>query len=110
VRVTNRRIIASSATALALGLAVLTGCSSEGADTDCGIDQCTVTFDRSVDGQASVLGVDAKLVNAEDDKVTIEVAGEQLTLTTGQAGTEVGGLNVTLESVTDNEVVVKIGR
>lgn len=103
-------MIARSVAALALGLAVLTGCSSEGADTNCGIDQCTVTFDRGVDAQASVLGVDAKLVNAEDDKVTLEVAGEQLTLTVGQQGTEVGGLNVTLESVTDSQVVVKIGR
>jgi hypothetical protein len=103
-------MIARSVAALALGLAVLTGCSSEGADTNCGIDQCTVTFDRGVDAQASVLGVDAKLVNAEDDKVTIEVAGEQLTLTVGQQGTEVAGLNVKLESVTDSQVVVQIGR
>ena len=105
------RLTARVAIGLALAAAVLTGCSSEGADTNCGLDQCTVTFDRGVDGaQASVLGVDAKLVGADGDKVTLEVAGEQLTLTTGQQGTEVGGLNVTVESVTDSNVVVKIAR
>lgn len=106
----TKRLTARVAIGLALAAAVLTGCSSEGADTDCGLDQCTVTFDRGVDAQASVLGVDAKLVNAEGDKVTVEVAGEQVTLTVGQGGTEVGGLNVTVESVTDSNVVVKIAR
>ena len=36
---------------LALGVALLAGCSSEGASTDCGLDQCTVTFDRGVEGK-----------------------------------------------------------
>lgn len=107
---TNRLTAARVAGGLALGLVLLAGCSSEGASTDCGLDQCTITFDRSVDGQASVLGVDAKLVSAEDDKVTLEIAGEQVSLTTGQQGTEVGGLKVTLESVTDSDVVVKVSR
>lgn len=107
---TNRLTAARVATGLALGLFLLTGCSSEGADTNCGLDQCTVTFDRGVDAQANVLGVEAKLISAEGDQVVVEVAGEQLTLTTGQQGTEVGGLNVTLESVTDANVVVKIAR
>lgn len=106
----NRLIAARFATGLALGLALLSGCSSEGADTDCGIDQCTVTFDRGVEASASVLGVDAKLVGADGDKVTVEVAGEEVSLTVGQQGTEVGGLNVTAESVTDSQVVVKIAR
>jgi hypothetical protein len=95
---------------LALGVALLAGCSSEGASTDCGIDQCTVTFDRGVEANASILGVDAKLIKAEGEQVTVEVAGEQLTLTVGQQATEVGGMAVTLQSITDTQVVMKIGK
>jgi hypothetical protein len=107
------RLSRRAATALAaavLGLAALAGCSSEGADTDCSLDACTVTFDRGVDASANILGVEAKLVNAEDDKVTLEVAGEQVSLTTGQAATEVAGMAVTLESVDDKTAVVQIAR
>lgn len=97
--------------ATTLGLTVLTACGGgEGSETNCGLDQCTVTFDRGVEANASVLGVEAKLINAEDDRVTVEVAGEQLTLTTGQAATDVGGLKVTLQSVTDTHVVIKIAK
>ncbi|RIV37883.1 hypothetical protein [Micromonospora radicis] len=95
---------------LALGAALLTGCSSEGASTSCGLDACTVTFDRGVQASANIFGVEARLVGAEDDRVTIEVAGEQLTLTTGQQAADVGGLAVTLDSVTDSEVKVRISR
>lgn len=97
-------------TGLVIGLAALTGCESEGAKTDCSLDSCTVTFDRSAEGRASVLGVEAKLVGVEGDQVTVEVAGEQVTLTTGQAAADVGDFEVTLQNVTDSEVVVKIGR
>ncbi|RKR91566.1 hypothetical protein BDK92_5966 [Micromonospora pisi] len=107
---TNVRRIAGLAAGLALGAALLAGCSSDGADTDCGIDQCTVTFKQGVEANASIFGVNARLVKAEGEQVTIEVAGEQLTLTTGQQATEVGGMAVTLQSVTDTEVVVRIGR
>jgi hypothetical protein len=95
---------------LALGAALLAGCSSEGASTDCGLDACTVTFDRGVNASANILGVEAKLIGAQDDQVTVEVAGEQLTLTTGQQATEVGGFAVTLDSVTDAQVKVRIAR
>jgi hypothetical protein len=104
-----RRATAAAA-GLAIGLAVLAGCSSEGASTDCGVDACTVTFQRGVDAKASILGVEARLVGVEDDRATIEVAGERLTLTVGQQSTEAGGLYVTLESVTDTEAKVRIGR
>jgi hypothetical protein len=93
-----------------LGLTLVTGCSSDGANTDCSLDACTVTFDKGVDAKASVLGVDAKLVAADGDKITVEVAGEQLSLTVGQPATEVGGLSVSLDSVSDSQVVVKIAR
>lgn len=95
---------------MVLGAALLTGCGSEGASTDCGLDQCTITFDRGVEAKASVLGVEAKLVGADGDKVTVEVAGEQVSLTVGQGATDVAGLAVSLESVTDTEVRVKVSR
>ncbi|MFF5173030.1 hypothetical protein ACFY3U_10385 [Micromonospora sp. NPDC000089] len=95
---------------LALGVAVLAGCSSDGADTDCGLDACTVTFDRGVDARATILGVEAKLVGAQGDQVTVEVAGEQLSLTTGQQAAEVGGFAVTLDSVTDQQVKIQVAR
>ena len=95
---------------LALGVAVLAGCSSEGAATDCGLDACTVTFDRGVDASATILGVEAKLIGAQGDQVTVEVAGEQLSLTVGQQATEVGGFAVTLDSVTDQQVKIRVSR
>jgi hypothetical protein len=107
---TTPRRLAVVAAGLAAGLALLAGCSSEGAATDCGVDECTVTFDRGVDAKASILGVEARLVGVEGDRATVEVAGEQLTLTVGQQSTEVGGLYVSLESVTDTEAKVRIGR
>jgi hypothetical protein len=95
---------------LTLGVALLAGCSSEGASTDCGLDACTVTFDRGVDASASILGVEAKLIGAQDDQVTVEVAGEQLTLTMGQQAAEAGGFQVTLDSVTDQQVQIRVAR
>lgn len=95
---------------LALGVAVLAGCSSEGTSTDCGLDACTVTFDRGVNASTTILGVEAKLIGAQGDQVTVEVAGEQLSLTTGQQATEVGGFAVTLDSVTDQEVKIRVSR
>ena len=109
-QMTRATKIAHAAAALTLGAALLAGCSSEGATTDCGLDQCTVTFDRGVQGSVNVLGVEAKFVGADGDKVTLEVAGEQLQLTVGQQAAEVGGLAVSVDSVTDTDVQVKIAR
>jgi hypothetical protein len=105
-----RRRIISIVSGLVLGLAVLAGCSSDGASTDCGLDQCTVTFDRGVSARASVLGVEAKLIGVENDQVTIEVAGERLSLTYGQQGVQVAGLFVSVDSVDDSQVAVRIAR
>ncbi|MEU5788814.1 hypothetical protein ABZ754_13925 [Micromonospora purpureochromogenes] len=107
---TPTRRVAGLLAGLALGVAVLAGCSSEGADTDCGLDACTVTFDRGVDASANILGVEAKLIGAQGDQVTVEVAGEQLSLTVGQQATEVGGFAVTLDSVTDQQVKIRVAR
>jgi hypothetical protein len=92
----------------ALGLAVLAGCSND--NVDCGLDQCTVTLDRSVDASASVLGVEAKFVGADGDKVTVEVAGERLSLSVGQQAVQVGGLNVSLASVTPENITLTVAR
>lgn len=110
IRTRTGRRAATLLAGAALGLTVLAGCGSEGADTDCGVDACTVTFDRGVEAKASVLGVEAKLIGADGDKVTVEVAGEQLSLTVGQQAAEVGGLSVSVDSVTDSNVVVRIAR
>jgi hypothetical protein len=102
--------VAGVVVSLALGLALLAGCGSEGASTDCGLDACTVTFDRSLDAQASVLGVDAKLIGADANGVTVEIAGEQLNLSVDQPDAEVAGLYVSLDSLDDSKAVVRIGR
>lgn len=104
------RRLAGLLAGLALGAAVLAGCGSENATTDCGLDSCTVTFNRGVDARASILGVEARLVGVDGDRVTIEVAGERLTLTVGQQGTEIGGLYASIESADADQVVVRIGR
>ena len=92
----------------ALGLAVLTGCSSD--NVDCSLDACTVTLDRTVNASASVLGVEAKFISADADTVTLEVAGEQIQLTKGQQAVNVGGLQVSLDSITDSNVGLQVTR
>jgi hypothetical protein len=92
----------------AIGLAVLAGCSND--NVDCGLDQCTVTLDRSVDASANVLGVEAKFIGADGNKVTVEVAGEQVSLSIGQQAVQVAGLNVSLASVTPEDIKLTIAR
>ena len=92
----------------ALGLAVLSGCSSD--NVNCGLDACTVTLDRTVNASASVLGVEAKFISADANTVTLEVAGEQIQLTKGQQAVDVGGLQVSLDSITDSNVGIQIAR
>ncbi|GGQ54101.1 hypothetical protein [Couchioplanes azureus] len=92
----------------ALGLALLTGCSSD--NVSCGLDQCTVTIDRSVDARAEVLGVEAKFVSADQNTVTLEVAGERIQLTKGQQAVDVGGLQVSLDSIDSDSVSFQVSR
>lgn len=103
-----RRRTAALFAGAVLGIAVLAGCGND--NVDCSLDQCTVTLDRSVDASASVLGVEAKFIGADGDKVTVEVAGERLTLTVGQQAVQVGGLSVSLASVTKDDVSLAISR
>jgi hypothetical protein len=106
----SARTIVNALAAATLGLALLAGCGSEGADTDCSLDACTVTFDRGANAGVNILGVEAKLVDTEGDRVTLEVAGERVNLTTDQPSTDVGGLKVSLESANADQVVVQISR
>jgi hypothetical protein len=100
--------IAALFTSAALGLALLSGCSSD--NVSCGLDQCTVTMDRSTSASASVLGVEAKFVSADSNTVTLEVAGEQVQLTKGQQAVNVAGLQVSLDSITADQVGFVVSR
>jgi hypothetical protein len=100
--------IAALFTSALLGVALLAGCSSD--NVDCGLDQCTVTMERSTSASASVLGVEAKFVSADADTVTLDVAGEQIQLTKGQQAVDVGGLKISLDSVTADEVKFQVAR
>jgi hypothetical protein len=103
----TRRIAAALSSAL-LGIALLSGCSSD--NVNCGVDECTVTIDREVNASASVLGVEAKLVSADADTVTLDVAGKQVTLTKGQQSAQVAGLQLTLDSITGDTVSFQVSR
>lgn len=103
----TRRVAAALSSAL-LGIALLSGCSSD--NVNCGVNQCTVTIDREVNASASVLGVEAKLVSADSDTVTLDVAGKQVTLTKGQQSAQVAGLQVTLDSITGDTVSFQVSR
>lgn len=103
----HRLAIVLPALALIFGTAA---CSSEGASTDCSINACTVTFNRGVNASASILGVKAELVGVQGDQVTLKIAGQSVSVpaTGGQASAE--GFNVSVQSVTKDNVIVKISR
>ncbi|GIM90188.1 hypothetical protein [Paractinoplanes toevensis] len=103
----TRRVAAALSSAV-LGLALLAGCSSD--NVNCGLDQCTVTIDREVNASASVLGVEAKFISADANTVTLDVAGEQISLTKGQQAVNVGGLAVSLDSITGDTVSFQVSR
>ncbi|MEV4678430.1 MULTISPECIES: hypothetical protein [Actinomadura] len=90
-----------------LPLGALAACGGENSDTSCGVDSCTVTFDRGVEASASILGVKAELVRVEGEMVTLKVAGQTVTVPVGD-GEQAEGFNVSVQSVTQDKVVVKI--
>jgi hypothetical protein len=106
--VTYRLRLFAALSSATLGLALLAGCSSD--NVSCGLDQCTVTIDRDVNASASVFGVEAKFVSADADTVTLDVAGERISLTKGQQAVDVGGLSVSLDSVTGDAVSFQVSR
>ena len=102
------RRLAAALSSAALGLALLAGCSND--NVSCGLDQCTVTIDREVNASASFLGVEAKFLSADADTVTLDIAGEQISLTKGQQAVEVAGLQVSLDSVTGDTIGLQVAR
>ncbi len=91
-----------------LPLGALAACGGENSRTSCDVDSCTVTFDRGVDASASILGVKAELVKVQGDLVTLKIAGQQVTVPVGDGEQEAEGFNVSVQSVTEDNVVVKI--
>jgi hypothetical protein len=99
-----------AALAISAGLAAgLAACSSEGAGTSCSsATQCTVTFDRSVaDANVNILGVKLTLVSADADSVTLNLAGQDVTIENQQSASA-GDLTVKLESITESQIVVAV--
>jgi len=105
-RRTGARLGALLAAAV-LGTAVLAGCGGDNSQTDCNLNSCTITFERGVDASVSVLGIDAKLVSVQNSQATVEVAGQQVTVPVGQDA-QSEGFNVSVQSITADNVVVKI--
>lgn len=112
--VRKRRTRTLGTAAARLGMAAIlvavptAGCTSSDSKVSCGIDQCTVTLDRNADASVSVLGAKVKLVSVNGDQVTVDVAGQQVTLTAGQAAVSAGPLDVTLDKVTEQNVTIKV--
>ena len=100
--------LAAALSSAVLGLTLLAGCSSD--NVDCGLDQCTVSIARETNASASFLGVEAKFISADANTVTLDVAGEQISLTKGQQAVEVAGLMVSLDSVTSDQIGLQIAR
>ncbi|WP_242902069.1 hypothetical protein [Actinomadura terrae] len=90
-----------------LPLGALAACDGENTKTDCNTNSCTVTFDRGVDASASILGVKAELVDVKGENVTLKIAGQRVTVPVGD-GQQSDGFDVSVQSVTDDHVVVKI--
>ncbi|MGH3391278.1 MAG: hypothetical protein ACRDOO_20615 [Actinomadura sp.] len=94
---------------LALLLFGAAGCGGEGSNTNCSINSCTVTFNRGVDASASILGIKAELVDVKGNQVTLNVGGQRVTVpVNGEQQAE--GFNIEVQSVTDENVVVKISQ
>jgi hypothetical protein len=102
--VTAYRLLAAPLLALTVALS---GCGGDGSNTSCGVDGCTVTFARSGPSEVSVLGVTARLVRVDADVAQVEVAGQTVMVPVG-GQTEVGGLVVRVEQITDAQVVIRI--
>jgi hypothetical protein len=103
-----RRLAALTA-AVVLGLGALTACTSENVSCSTNATSCTVTFDRGVDAESSVLGVKVKLVGVENGVVKVDVAGTEVSVPV-DGSTQAEGFDISVESVTDKEVKVRIQR
>jgi hypothetical protein len=103
--------VAAALAGIAVAGTLLAGCGSEGADVNCSLNDCTVTFDRGVDASASVLGVDVKLDSVQNDQVTLNIEGNDIQVPVGgEAEAQAGGLQFRVDSVTDDKVIIKVSR
>ncbi|GAA4971891.1 hypothetical protein [Kineococcus glutinatus] len=111
MRTTTAQRVATALTALALlaGTAACGGSTENGTQVECTLDDCTITFPREGRPEVSVLGVDATLLEAGDDSVRLEVAGQEVSLDVGTE-TQVAGFTAGLERLTDTEAVVVLKR
>ena len=102
-----RRPTAALLVLLGLALGGATACGRQGSQTDCSLEGCTVTFQRTGATEVSLLGIKAKLVGVEGSNVRLEVVGQTVTVPVGgEAAAD--GFTVRVERVTDTEVVVRI--
>lgn len=101
----RRTLTAFSLVGLAFGAA--TGCGGQGTETTCTTSACTVTFDRGVDAEASILGIKVQLVGVKGDRVTLTVAGQRVTVPVG-GESQADGVNVAVQEVTEDKVVVRV--
>ena len=85
----------------------LVGCGGEGTSTRCSLSSCIVTFQRGVDANVNILGAELRLVDVTGDQATVEVAGQQVQLQVNQR-TQLGGWQLSLLRVTEQQVVVEI--
>jgi hypothetical protein len=102
----RRKLAVLSFVLLPLGAAAA-ACGGENSSTECGVNSCTVTFERGVEASASILGVKAELVEVRGQLVTLKIAGQTVTVPVGE-GEQSEGFNVSVQSVTEDQVVVKI--
>jgi len=110
--VPRSRRLALAAASSALAAVLLAGCGGEDSNVSCSLNDCTVSFDRGVDANASILGVDVELVGVRDDQVTVKVADQQINVPAGdaQGEAEAGGLRFQVQEVTDSKVIMKVNR
>ena len=105
--VSRRVVFVLVSLALVFASAACGGGGQGGSSTSCGLDGCTITFQRSGDAAVSVLGVEARLVGVQGGNAELVVAGQQITVPVG-AQTDAGGFTVGVESVTDTEVIARV--
>ncbi|MCO1657679.1 hypothetical protein [Pseudonocardia humida] len=104
----RRSLRATLAAALiALAVAGCGGSSSEGSNTQCALDGCTITFARGATGEVSVLGVTARLVSVDGGVATIDIAGNTVQVPVG-GETTAEGFTVGLQSLTEDQAVVRV--
>jgi uncharacterized lipoprotein YajG len=112
---TSRTCMTRVLGALVLGIVAMgttTACSDEKNSVNCTLDSCTVAMDRNnQDATVSVLGADVSLVSATGNEAVLTVAGQQVTVPVDSSTpVDVGGLGITVTSITQDVVNVKIGK